>query len=64
MRFQRYGKSFQMVIENGRDLEEVLTLDEALWGALSAPKDIFDGDPVLFQLLDEDKSGRITNTNI
>lgn len=64
MRFKRYGKSYQMVIENGCDLKEALSLDEALWGAVSAPSSVFICDPKLIELLDEGAKGRITSTDI
>lgn len=60
MRFARYGKSHQMVIENGQDLSEVLQLDEALWGATSAPSHVFQCDPQLVAALDQGAKGRIT----
>ena len=64
MKFQRYGKSFQMVIENGNDLEEAQKLDETLWGAISAPNTAFACDPQLLTLMDADKKGRITVTDV
>ncbi|MBQ6472404.1 MAG: hypothetical protein IJJ33_10500 [Victivallales bacterium] len=64
MKFNRYGKSFQMVIENGNDLEDALKLDEALWGAISAPNAAFACDPRLLELMDSDKKGRITSTDV
>ncbi|NMA47632.1 MAG: hypothetical protein GX945_13830 [Lentisphaerae bacterium] len=60
MRFARYGKSHQMVIENGQDLSEVLQLDEALWGATSAPAQVFYCDQQLIAALDQGAKGRIT----
>ncbi|MBO4344803.1 MAG: hypothetical protein J5833_03555, partial [Victivallales bacterium] len=64
MEFRRFGKSFQMKLENGVDLKEAMTLDEALWVALSAPKDAFQCDPSLVDFIDIDKDGRITAKDI
>ncbi|MBQ7651494.1 MAG: hypothetical protein IJS15_11080, partial [Victivallales bacterium] len=64
MEFKRFGKSFQMKLENGVDLKEAMTLDEALWVALSAPKDAFQCDPSLVNFLDIDNDGRITAKDI
>ena len=64
MEFRRFGKSFQMKLENGVDLKEAMTLDEALWVALSAPKDAFQCDPSLVNFLDVDNDGRITAKDI
>jgi len=59
MRFQRYGKTYQLQIENARDLEHVLALDEALWVATSAPVSAFRCDPKLAELINTDGGGRI-----
>ena len=64
MKFARYGKSYQMVIENGQDLSEVLQLDEALWGATSAPSHVFHCDPQLITALDQGAKGRVTCEDI
>ena len=45
MKFIREGKAYQLVIENGHDLKDALTLDEALWVAMSAPVKAFVCDP-------------------
>lgn len=60
MEFKRFGKSFQMVLRDGNDLAEALTLDESLWVALSAPNTAFKCDPKLLEFMDIDKDGRIT----
>ena len=49
MKFTNVGKTYQMVIENGNDLEGILTLDEAIWGATSAPTIALKADPVLIK---------------
>ncbi len=64
MRFHRFGKSFQMAVDHGRDLEEVLRLDEALWGATSAPANVFFCDPLFIRHLDVENKGRITSADL
>ncbi|MGN0880320.1 MAG: hypothetical protein ACI4WT_12850 [Oligosphaeraceae bacterium] len=64
MEFRTVGKTFQLVVDSGRDFQDILDLDEALWGATSAPSAIFDGDPVFLGLLDPAKTGRITSNEI
>ncbi|HOG49205.1 MAG TPA: hypothetical protein PKY10_01305 [Lentisphaeria bacterium] len=64
MRFNRFGKSFQMAVDNGRDLEEVLQLDEALWAATSAPANVFFCDPLFIQHLDTEAKGRVTSADL
>ena len=62
--FARFGKSFQLLVRNGYDLEEAVKLDEALWGAISAPADLLIPDPRLRALLDASKTGRITSREV
>ncbi|MBQ7176026.1 MAG: hypothetical protein IJS08_01315 [Victivallales bacterium] len=62
--FSRFGKSFQLLVRNGYDLEEAVKLDEALWGAISAPADLLIPDPRLRALLDASKTGRITSREV
>ncbi len=64
MHFTRYGKAYQMVINNGDDLAGILTLDEAKWAATSAPRDVFKADPQLLKNLDMGGEGRITCADI
>ena len=59
MRFTKYGKTYQLRIENARDLEAVLELDESLWVATSAPAGALRCDPKFTALLNTDGSGRI-----
>ncbi|MFP4053530.1 MAG: hypothetical protein ACLFV7_06675 [Phycisphaerae bacterium] len=59
MRFQRYGSSLHLVIEDAADLDSALSLDEALWVATSAPVATLNSDPQLLRILDTDSSGRI-----
>ncbi len=53
-----------MAVDNGRDLEEVLRLDEALWAATSAPAQVFFCDPLFIQHLDTVSKGRITSADL
>lgn len=62
--FSRFGKSFQLLVRNGYELEEAVKLDEALWGAISAPADLLIPDPRLRALLDASKTGRITSREV
>ena len=62
--FSRFGKSFQLLVRNGYDLEEAVKLGEALWGAISAPADLLIPDPRLRALLDASKTGRITSREV
>ena len=65
MEFRRFGKSFQMVLNDGNDLVEALNLDESLWVALSAPTSaFFRCDPKLFDYLDVNKNGRVTSKEL
>jgi len=64
MRFVRYPGTRQMLIETAEDLEQVLSLDEALWVATSAPTSAFRCDPKFLALVDGDKNGRIRNDEL
>ena len=64
MRFRKFGKTYQLRIENARDLEHVLGLDEALWVATSAPVPAFRCDRKLLELVNRDGSGRINTREI
>ncbi len=57
--FVRQGNTYQMQIENGLDLKEVLTLDEAIWVAMSAPVDAFQCDARFLKFIDADANGHI-----
>jgi len=59
MIFKRYGRSYQLKVESGEDLENVVELNEAHWVATSAPVEMMNCDVVFLQLLDEDNKGRI-----
>lgn len=64
MHFYRFGKTYQLRLETPADLAEVLTLDESLWVATSAPVTAFRGDPAFTALLDADGSGRVHTTEV
>ncbi|MBP5639290.1 MAG: hypothetical protein J6X55_07420 [Victivallales bacterium] len=64
MEFKKVGKTYQLFVQNGQDLKDVLVLDEALWGATSAPASIFSFDPAMTAILDPGKTGRITSNSV
>jgi hypothetical protein len=64
MKFIRQGKAYQLVIRNGQDLADALTLDEALWVAMSAPNSAYTCDPKFIKLVDKDNSGNITTSEV
>ena len=57
--FEKYGSSQHFKIDDHKDLEEVLELDEALWIATTAPVSTLKADPVFLALLDSDQDGRL-----
>ena len=59
MHFRRVGKTYQLRIETPDDLEAVLSLDESLWVATSAPAAAFGCDAEFLRLLDTDANGRL-----
>ena len=64
MRFVKQGKTYQLVIENGIDLEGIQKLDEALWVAMSAPVSTFQFDPKFLQFVNANHSGHISSNEI
>lgn len=64
MKFKRYGKSYQLVLQNANDLKKLLTIDESHWAATSAPVSAFREDAAFLQYLDADKNGRIMSTEV
>ncbi len=58
-RFQYFGSTLQLKIENAGDLRRVGELDEAHWVATSAPIAGINADPVFLDLVDTDHDGRI-----
>ena len=59
IKFTHQGNTYQMQIENGLDLEQILRLDEAIWVAMSAPVDAFQCDARFLQFIESDKNGQI-----
>ncbi|NQT18724.1 MAG: hypothetical protein HQ592_03400 [Planctomycetes bacterium] len=59
MRFARIGRTYQPCIETSDDLQEILSLDESLWVATSAPLTAFHCDAEFMSLFDVDRNGRI-----
>ncbi len=53
-----------MVIESGLDLQGVLTLDEALWVAMSAPVDAFRCDSKFLKFIDSDNNQHIGSDEV
>ena len=58
-RFQYFGSTLHLKVENAWDLRRVGELDEAHWVATSAPIAPINGDPVFLELVDTDHDGRI-----
>lgn len=59
LRFARLGRAWHLEIDDAESLRQVLTLDDALWIATSAPIATLHGDPGLLSQLDPDHDGRI-----
>jgi len=59
VRFARYGRTYQLLIQNAQDLQDVLRLDESLWVATSAPIKAFRCDEQFLKLVDTDHDARI-----
>ncbi|MGN0866676.1 MAG: hypothetical protein ACI4SG_03240 [Oligosphaeraceae bacterium] len=64
MKFLHVGKAYQLSIENGQDLADALTLDEALWVAMSAPLKAYTCDPKALAYIDSAKLGSITTESL
>jgi len=58
-RFQYFGSTLQLKVENAWDLRRVGQLNEAHWVATSAPITAINADPVFLDLVDTDHDGRI-----
>ena len=58
-RFQYFGGTLQLKVENAGDLRRVGKLDEAHWVATSAPIAAINVDPVFLELVDTDHDGLI-----
>ena len=59
IKFIHQGSTYQMQIENGLDLQQILHLDEAIWVAMSAPADAFQCDERFLQFVESDNNGQI-----
>ncbi len=57
--FKNYGGRYQLRIQNAEDLENIQTLDEALWAATSVPIGLLNCDRKFASYLDTDQNGRI-----
>jgi len=64
MTFLKYGRSYQLRIEDADDLVHLLHLDESHWMATSAPVAAFTCDPVFLEFVDADRNGRIRSGEV
>lgn len=62
--FKNYGGSYQLRIQDVKDLEKVQFLAEAHWAATSVPISSLNCDPGLLSYIDIDKNGRIRTDEI
>jgi len=62
--FRNYGGSYQLSIEKGEDLLNVLKLDEAHWAATSVPIEILNCDRKFLEYLDTDRNKRIRTDEV
>ena len=60
MAFRRYGSSYHLIIENAKDLQQVLPLNEAHLVANNAPITTINCDKTFLSQVDADSNGRIT----
>lgn len=60
IRFRKFGRSWQPVLENAADLQAALSLDPAHWAATGAPIKTLHCDELLLKLLTDENSGRLT----
>jgi len=58
-KFQQLGSSHHLLIEDYKDLQEILELDEALWIATTAPTSTLKADSIFLKLIDSDSDDRI-----
>jgi len=59
MDFFLQGKAYHAVLRDAEGLKQILTLDETLWVATSAPVSAFRMDAEFLKLLDQDQDARI-----
>ena len=64
MRFKRIGTTYQLRLETGEDLADILELDESLWVATSAPVSAFRCDGQFLSMVDADGNGRINSDEL
>jgi len=64
VRFQQYGRTYQLCIRSAADLEILLNMDETLWVATSAPVSAFRCDAKFLALVDADGNGRISSNEL
>lgn len=64
MKFNHTGKTYQLVIQDGNDLQDALKLDEALWVAMSAPTQAYSCDPKFLSFVDTDCNNTVTTSEI
>jgi len=62
--FRNYGGSYQLSIEKGEDLLNILKLDEAHWAATSVPVEILNCDKKFLEYLDTDRNKRIRTDEV
>ncbi len=64
MRFERFGGSYQLVIQDLAGLRDACELDDTLWVATSAPTNAYRGNADFLQLLDGDADGRVRSAEV
>ncbi|NOX97510.1 MAG: hypothetical protein GXO98_05555 [Nitrospirae bacterium] len=62
--FKNYGGSYQLRIQDARDLENIQVLDDVHWAATSISTDSLNCDPAFTSYLDGDKNGRIRSDEV
>ncbi len=64
MHFDKFGRTFQLRVRSGDELEQVLELDDSLWIAMSAPVEGLNTDREFLDYVDLDDNGRIRTDEI
>ena len=64
VRFEKFGRSHQPQIRTAADLEAVLSLDQSLWAATSAPRGAFRCDARFLECVDHNGDGRIHSEEV
>jgi hypothetical protein len=59
MHFEKHGRAYQLRIRTAEDLEHVLSLDDSLWVAMSAPVSGLNCDAEFLEFVDLDRNQRI-----